>query len=61
LTCWKQAIFVIVWFRDRPNVTRLGRGFRISQATAYRYLSEGITVLADQAPDLHTLRAPRGV
>ena len=54
LTCWKQAVFVIVWFRDRPNVTRLGYGFGIAQATAYRYLSEGIAVLAAQAPDLHT-------
>ena len=53
LTCWKQATFVIVWFRDRPNVTRLGQGFGIAQATAYRYLSEGITVLSARAPDLH--------
>ena len=53
LTCWKQAIFVIVWFRDSPNITRLGHGFGIAQATAYRYLSEGITVPAAQAPDLH--------
>ncbi|MGI5206034.1 transposase family protein [Spirillospora sp. CA-108201] len=27
--------------------------FGISQATAYRYLHEGIDVLADRAPDLH--------
>jgi hypothetical protein len=25
----------------------------ISQATGYRYLHEGIDILADQAPDLH--------
>lgn len=53
LTCSKQAVFVIAWFRDRPNVTRLGRGFGIGQATAYRYLAEGIAVLEAQAPDLH--------
>jgi hypothetical protein len=52
LTCFRQAAFVIVWFRDRPDITRLGRGFGISQATAYRYLTEGIAVLAAQAPDL---------
>jgi hypothetical protein len=53
LTCVRQALFVLAWFRDRPNVTRLGYGFGLSQATAYRYLAEGITVLAAQAPDLH--------
>jgi hypothetical protein len=39
LTCAKQALFVLAWFRDRPNVTRLGYGFGLSQATAYRYLA----------------------
>jgi hypothetical protein len=32
----------------------LGAGFGVSRATAYRYLAEGIKVLAAQAPDLHT-------
>lgn len=53
LTCWYQALFVLVWFRDRPDVARLGAGFGISQATAYRYLTEAVEVLAAQAPDLH--------
>ena len=26
LTCWKQAVFVLAWFRDRPLIRRLGRG-----------------------------------
>jgi hypothetical protein len=39
LSCWKQAVFALAWFRDRPDVARLGHGFGISQATAYRYLS----------------------
>jgi hypothetical protein len=52
LTCFRQALFVIVWFRDRPDVARLGRGFGISQATAYRHLGEGIGAYAAQAPDL---------
>jgi hypothetical protein len=53
LTCWKQALFVLVWFRKREDLTTLGAGFGISRATAYRYLAEAITVLAALAPDLH--------
>ncbi len=52
LTCWKQAMFVLSWFRDRPDIRRLGQGSGISQATAYRYLSEAIGVLAAKAPTL---------
>jgi hypothetical protein len=53
LTCFYQALFVIAWLRDKPNITRHGKAFGLSQATAYRYLHEGIDVLAAQAPDLH--------
>ena len=53
LTCWKQAVFTLAWFRDRPDIRRLGRGFGISQATAYRYKDEAIEVLAAKAPTLH--------
>jgi hypothetical protein len=53
LTCYRQAVFVVAWFRDRPDVERLGAGFGLSRATAYRYRDEGIAVLAAQAPDLH--------
>jgi hypothetical protein len=52
LTCWKQAVFVLAWFRDRPDVRRLGQGSGISQATAYRYLTEAVGVLAATAPTL---------
>jgi hypothetical protein len=52
LTCWKQAVFALAWFRDRPDIPRLGKGFGISQATAYRYIDEAITVLAAKAPAL---------
>jgi len=52
LTCWKQAVFVLAWFRDRPDIPRLGRGFGLSQATAYRYIAEAIEVLAARAPSL---------
>jgi hypothetical protein len=52
LTCYKQAVFALAWFRDRPDIARLGKGSGISQATAYRYLDEAITVLAARAVDL---------
>jgi DDE superfamily endonuclease len=52
LSCWKQAIFALAWFRDRPDIRRLGAGFSISQATAYRYKDEAVTVLAAKAPSL---------
>jgi DDE superfamily endonuclease len=52
LTCWKQAVFALAWFRDRPDLRRLGQGFGISQATAYRYKDEAVEVLAAKAPSL---------
>jgi hypothetical protein len=52
LSCRRQAIFTLAWFRDRPDVARLGKGFGISQATAYRYLAEAVEVLAERAPSL---------
>jgi hypothetical protein len=52
LTCWKQALCTLAWFRDRPDIRRLGAGFGISQATAYRYRDEVTGVLAAQAPTL---------
>jgi hypothetical protein len=53
LTCFYQALLVLVWFRKHEDATLLGAGFGISRATAYRYLAEGITVLAARRPDLH--------
>jgi DDE superfamily endonuclease len=52
LTCWKQAVFTLAWFRDKPDLRRLGQGFGISQATAYRYKDEAVEVLAAKAPTL---------
>lgn len=52
LTCWKQAVFILAWFRDRPDIRRLGQGSGISQATAYRYKDEAVEVLAARAPTL---------
>ncbi len=53
LTCFKQALLVLVWFRTRADVPVVGAGFGVSRATAYRYRDEGVKVLAEQAPDLH--------
>jgi hypothetical protein len=53
LTCFYQALMVLIWFRKGEDKALLGAGFGISRATAYRYLAEGIRVLAAQAPDLH--------
>lgn len=50
---FRQAVLVLRWFRERGCVHCLARDAGISQATGYRYLHEGITVLAAQAPDLH--------
>jgi hypothetical protein len=54
LTCFRQALMVMVWFRKNEDKSLLGAGFGVSRATAYRYVAEAITVLAAQAPDLHT-------
>jgi hypothetical protein len=53
LTCWYQALMVLVWFRKNEDRTLLGAGFGVSRATAYRYVAEWIKVLVAQASDLH--------
>ena len=53
LSCLGQAVLGDGrWYRDRTTAEALARGHGISRATAYRYLDEVITVLAEQAPDL---------
>ncbi len=44
---------VLCWFRGEHDIPKLGRDHHVSRATAYRYIHEGIEVLAAQAPDLH--------
>src|SRR3954470_24280242 len=48
-----QAVLVLRWFREDADMTVLAADTRISLATGYRYLHEGIDALAAQAPDLH--------
>jgi len=52
LTCFRQALLVLVWMRTKGEVAVIGAGFGVPRATAYRYRDEALTVLADQAPDL---------
>ena len=34
LSCWWQAVFALVWFRERRNISLTGRGLEISPATS---------------------------
>ena len=52
LGCYRQALFGPACFQDRVSVPRLGAGFGLSSATAYRYLDEVTELLAARAPDL---------
>jgi hypothetical protein len=56
-SCRQQAVLVLRWFREDTGMPTLARDARVSQATGYRYLHEGIDVLAAQAPDLHEVLA----
>ena len=53
LSCFRQAVAGLRWFRDRTSCDALARDHGISRATGYRYMDEVIAVLAAQAPDLH--------
>src|SRR4051794_32369585 len=52
-SCSAQAVLVLRWFREDADMKGLAADTGISPATGYRYLHEGIDVLAAQAPDLH--------
>lgn len=53
LTTWRQAVFGLVWFRNRGvDIPQVGAGFGLSRATSYRYHGEVLAVLSAQAPDL---------
>ena len=52
-TCYKQAVLILRWFRDDTSIDALARDNHICRATGYRYVEEGVYVLADQAPDLY--------
>jgi DDE superfamily endonuclease len=52
LGCYRQAVLVLRWFVDGTRLTQLAADNRIGRSTAYRYLHEGIDVLAAAAPGL---------
>jgi predicted phage tail protein len=54
-----DVLVQLAWFRNRLGVARLGKGFGIFHATAYRYVAEAIEVLAAEAPDLRRRRRRR--
>lgn len=49
----RQAILVLRWFCDATRVVQLATDNQLSLSSAYRYLHEGIDVLAAAAPGLH--------
>jgi hypothetical protein len=54
LGCFRQAVFILRWFIDGSRLAQLAYDNGLSTSTAYRYLHEGLTVLAAGAPDLAT-------
>ncbi len=52
LGCYRQAVLVLRWFLDGTRLAQLAVDHRIGRSTAYRYLHEGIDVLAAAAPGL---------
>src|SRR3954470_23290139 len=52
LGCYRQAVGVLRWFLDGTRLAQLAAHNRIGRSTAYRYLHEGIDILAAVAPGL---------
>lgn len=50
---WRQAVLVLRWFLDATRIAQLAVDNRIGLSTAYRYVHEGIDVLAATAPNLY--------
>src|SRR5213078_4298350 len=55
LGCFKQAVLVLRWFLDNTRLVQLAADNAIGSSTAYRYLHEGIDVLAARQPSLHSV------
>src|ERR671910_3812605 len=50
LGCYRQAVLVLRWFLDGTLLAQLAADNEIGRSTAYRYLHEGIDILAAAAP-----------
>ncbi|MGQ4600447.1 hypothetical protein [Nocardia sp. R6R-6] len=42
LTCWWQALLLVVWFRKQEDLAVLGAGLGIGRATSCRYRGRDI-------------------
>ncbi|MER5481280.1 transposase family protein, partial [Streptomyces sp. NPDC002734] len=52
LSCFKQALLTLAHLRKNETFARVGAGFGVSEATAWRYVDETLEVLAAWAPGL---------
>jgi len=52
LGCSRQAVLVRRWFLDGTRLAQLATDKAIGRSTAFRYLHEGIDVLAAATPEL---------
>jgi hypothetical protein len=52
LGCFRQAVLVLRWLFDGTRMTQLTGDNMISSSTGYRYLHEGLDILAAQVPSL---------
>lgn len=52
LTAGRQALLVLARLRNNDTYTRLAKGFGIGLATAHRYVTEAVGLLAAKAPTL---------
>ena len=60
LTCYKQAVLLLRWFRADTAIDALARDNRIWCATGYRYVDEGIAVRMERQKLLHDDLNPAG-
>ncbi len=51
--CFRQALLVLVHLRKNETLARVAAGFGVWTATAGRYVSETVELLAECAPSLH--------
>lgn len=56
-TVHAQVLLVLRWLRHRADLHTLAADARVSDATAYRYLHEGLEVIAAHAPQLQEVLA----
>jgi hypothetical protein len=50
LTCFRQAVLGLRWFRQNAEVTALARDHGVSRATGYRYLMQQWNIRVSGAP-----------